>query len=573
MEWKFESLKTNRISPICVDYLKALTEISDVVGRPEYGQVTGIYSEGVGPAIKFEVQVNLPSRPIVPINDKEPLLILFFEGKRFPPAIFSARNNFPDLPHVMRRRKNGPAEICYIRENPNDWAVDKTVADVIQRLRDWLADAASGKLVKLDEPYEPLWISANNGMVELDSELAKTKTENGNHAWECRAVEQAIEDLKYFQVNDSRGSMPVKVYYQPEISNKPWTLLTSSPEGVCELSSELGRDVRPVIESASKDAQLSQFLLIFGVRRSGIVNGRQDADEWIACLFKRKRTKKGALVGASKREREKMLSPDEIWTVKPLPVRSPFTTRLACQISGWKSKIQKCRITVIGAGALGSKVTDSLVRSGLVEVFLIDSDLLAPHNLARHTLRSSDLGFHKAKKLADYLNSLYPTENKIVTPYCENFIGRANELCEELNKCKFIIDLSASKAVQKVLANLRLSGNLCVPVLTAFMAEKGELTFLLIDGKTKEINAEVIEAELISKHAEKEFVKKWLFSSEDILEAGGGCRLLTTKVPDSLISCAAGWISQNIAYLITSQETWSDEGKMGVMEIAESGGV
>lgn len=310
MGWKFESLKANRISPDCVFYLKALTEISDVVGRPEYGQVTGIYRRVVGPAIKFEVKVNLPSRPIVPINDKEPLLILFFEGKRFPPAIFSARNNFPDLPHVMRRRKKGPAEICYIRENPNDWTIDKTVADVIQRLRDWLADAASGKLVKSDEPYEPLWISANNGMVELDSDLAKNKTGNGNHVWKCRVAEQAVGDIKYFRVNERLGSMDAKIYYQPEISNKSWTLLTSVPEDVCELSSELGLDVRSVIESASKNAQLSRFLLIFGVRRSRIVNGRQDSDEWMACLFERKRTKKGALVGGSKKEIKK-ISP---WT-------------------------------------------------------------------------------------------------------------------------------------------------------------------------------------------------------------------------------------------------------------------
>ncbi|MFX0066265.1 MAG: ThiF family adenylyltransferase [Candidatus Hermodarchaeota archaeon] len=497
-----------------------MNEIPDVLGRPEFGQVNGIYSEGIGPTIKFEVRVNLPSRPIVPIREKEPLLILFFKGKTFPPAIFSGRNDFPDLPHVMRRRKNGPAELCYIRENSNDWAVDKEVADVIKRLRDWLADAAAGKLVKPDEPYEPLLIPAKNGFVELDDEEAKNRTDRGKNPWETRAVEVNLSGIKYLRVINGVGTIPTTVYYQANISDKPWTVLVSSPLDVVEIASEIGWDVQPVIKAACMQPQLSQFLFVFGAQRSKIVNGRQNEDEWMACLFIRNKTRKGALVGASKKERKTPPPMEKVWNVKSLSVRSPLTTKLARATSGWSNENRRCQIAVIGAGALGSKVTDSIVRSGLVEVLLIDNDLLATHNLARHTLRSNELGFHKAKKIADYLNDLYSKEENIVTPYCEDFIDRANELSKELNKCKLVIDLSASISVQKMLAKMRFNGILCVPVLTAFMAMNGELTFLLIDGKIKEINADVIEAELISKHNEKDFVKKWLLSSKDILDAG-----------------------------------------------------
>ncbi|MCK4825636.1 ThiF family adenylyltransferase, partial [bacterium] len=544
-----------------------------LVDSPRYGEVSGIYDSGPGQAIEINLKIDLPSRgPVYPIKEVERLWIIFPKG-RVVPLFFSARDDFPNLPHVMRRKKHGPAEICFIREDENDWGIDKRPEDIVKRVREWLADAAAGKLVKPDEHYEPLWIPAKNGLVELDDEEAKNRTNRGEHPWETRAVEISLSGIKYLRVIGGAGTIPATVYYQPNVSDKPWTVLASSPLDVIELASELSWDVQPVIKAACAKSQLSQFLFVFGVHRAKIVNGRQDADEWMACLFIREKTRKGVLVGASKKERKKPPPMEKVWDVKSLPVRSPLTTKLARTTSGWSSETGRCQIAVIGAGALGSKVTDSLARSGLVEILLIDNDLLAPHNLARHTLRGDDLGFYKAKRVASYLNGLYPSENRIVVPYCENFMSGGSRFYEDLKKCKFIVDLSASKAVHKVLSNLRLEGNLHAPIVTAFMGIHGKATFLLIDGGTKEINAEVLEAELISKHLEKKIVGKWLLSGEDTLEAGGGCRLFTTKVPDSLITSAAGWITQNIASLINSGQSWPAEGKIGIMEISEDDSV
>lgn len=544
-----------------------------LVGSPRYGEVSGIFDKGPGQAIEINLKIDLPSRgPVYPIKEVERLWIVFTEG-RFVPHFFSARDDFPNLPHVMRRKKHGPAQICFIGEDANDWGIDKTPEDIVKRVREWLADAAAGKLVKPDEPYEPLWIPPKNGLVELDDEEAKNKTDGGKHPWETYALEVNQSGIKYLRVNSRAGNIPATIYYQPNISDKPWTVLASSPLDVVKLASELGPDVQPVIKSACENSRLSQFLLVFGVHRTKMVNGRNDADEWMGCLFVRKKTRKGALVGASKKGKKEAPPAEEVWSVKSLSVRSPFTTKLARTTSGWKREIGTCWIAVIGAGALGSKVTDSLVRAGLVKVLLIDNDHLAPHNLARHTLGGNSLGFCKAKKLANYLNGLYPSESRIVVPYCENFMSLGSEFKEDLKKCRFIIDLSASKAVHKVLSNLRLEGNLNAPIVTAFMGIHGKATFLLMDGVTKEINAELLEAELISKHLEKNIVSEWLLSKEDTLEAGGGCRLVTTKVPDSMITSAAGWISQNIASLINSGQPWPAEGKIGIMEIFEVDGV
>jgi proteasome lid subunit RPN8/RPN11 len=569
MRCKFKAVNNGKVYG-CLD---TAGEDVGIVGSPKYGEVSEIYDNGPGRAIEIDVKIDLPSRgPVYPIKEVERLWMVFPEG-RIVPLFFSARDDFPNLPHVMRRKKHGPAEICLTREDENDWGIDKRPEDIVKRVREWLADAAAGKLVKPDEPYEPLWIPAKNGLVELDDEEAKNRTDRGEHPWETHTVEVNLSGIKYLRIIGGAGTIPATVYYQPNVSDKPWTVLASSPLDVVEMASELGWDVQPVIKAACAKSQLSQFLFVFGVHRAKIVNGRQNADEWMACLFIREKTRKGALVGASKKERKKPPPMEKVWNVKSLPVRSPLTTKLARTTSGWSSETGRCQIAVIGAGALGSKVTDSLARSGLVEILLIDNDFLAPHNLARHTLRGDDLGIYKAKRVASYLNSLYPSENRIVEPYCENFMSRRSELYEKLKKCELIIDLSASRAVQKVLSNLRLGGNLYAPIVTAFMGIHGKATFLLIDGGTKEINAEVLEAELISKHLEKKIVGKWLLSEEDTLETGGGCRLVTTKMPDSLITFAAGWITQNIASLINSGQPWSAEGKIGIMEISEDDGV
>lgn len=74
------------------------------------------------------------------------------------------------------------------------------------------------------------------------------------------------------------------------------------------------------------------------------------------------------------------------------------------RLSGARMK----RVAIVGAGSVGSKLAESLVRSGIARLHLVDGDVLLPGNLERHALDWSAVGFRKVEGLKRRLNSIAP---------------------------------------------------------------------------------------------------------------------------------------------------------------------
>jgi hypothetical protein len=65
-------------------------------------------------------------------------------------------------------------------------------------------------------------------------------------------------------------------------------------------------------------------------------------------------------------------------------------------------------VAVIGAGALGSAVSELLARGGITDILIVDYDDLEAGNLVRHTLTGADLGRNKATATAARLQRAAP---------------------------------------------------------------------------------------------------------------------------------------------------------------------
>lgn len=72
------------------------------------------------------------------------------------------------------------------------------------------------------------------------------------------------------------------------------------------------------------------------------------------------------------------------------------------------AQLESKRITVVGAGSLGSKIAVSLARSGARRFVLIDADVLMPQNLVRNELDARHLGFAKVVSLAQRIKEVAP---------------------------------------------------------------------------------------------------------------------------------------------------------------------
>lgn len=67
------------------------------------------------------------------------------------------------------------------------------------------------------------------------------------------------------------------------------------------------------------------------------------------------------------------------------------------------ARLQACRVTVCGAGALGANVTETLARSGFAHLRVIDRDRIEERNLSTQPWYRSDVGAPKATILANAL--------------------------------------------------------------------------------------------------------------------------------------------------------------------------
>src|ERR1700691_3899461 len=77
-------------------------------------------------------------------------------------------------------------------------------------------------------------------------------------------------------------------------------------------------------------------------------------------------------------------------------------------ISWWdQEKIGKCRLLVVGAGALGNEILKNAALLGFTQVVVVDLDRIEESNLSRAVLyRSEDVGKFKADAAASAYCSL-----------------------------------------------------------------------------------------------------------------------------------------------------------------------
>src|SRR2546426_416002 len=67
------------------------------------------------------------------------------------------------------------------------------------------------------------------------------------------------------------------------------------------------------------------------------------------------------------------------------------------------ARMREMAVTVCGAGALGANTAESLARSGLARLKVIDRDRIEERNLSTQPYYRSDIGAFKAKILANAL--------------------------------------------------------------------------------------------------------------------------------------------------------------------------
>lgn len=114
------------------------------------------------------------------------------------------------------------------------------------------------------------------------------------------------------------------------------------------------------------------------------------------------------------------------------------------------SELMDARVLLVGAGALGSVLGELLVRAGLKELLIMDTDPVQIGNLTRHTATLNDIDDPKAEVLAMRLRSLSPHAR--ITARSLLFPPESAEDVGLTRRCDLVIDTTGDDEVIESLA-------------------------------------------------------------------------------------------------------------------------
>ena len=548
-------------------------------------------------AIPLNIPVELP--PLgnfenIDIQQVEPVLVVINLGRYplIPPTVFSDRLDFPKdrLAHLYVAKKGRPPAFCLIRGDISEWYANKHLKDLVIRIGNWFRDAATGQLTTDGNQFDPVRLEGYWGTVIYDyDQLADIVTgKKSFHLDSDFAIglfERNFTNKEpVFKLNKLITPDNASATYDDFLKEKAKDAELPSKKhyhfGYIIWSNEEMVYNQYEVNFPSDWAELKTFCAQFGV-------SFQNLEKWIAADDPNTYVLVPVITGV---KRPKPLigfsgsieffnfclrvdSPDveEDRIVNNIPVtyqshKQPLTLKKAREISGFKGNFGLYNL-IVGCGALGSKITMHLARSGVTNYMLADPDELSPHNLVRHTALAHSEGLNKAELLKEEITNIYRYENLLTSTLAKS--GETIFDSQLLKIFSWIFDFTASNGFSQSLVKAILPEH--NQVCKSFLSNFGNLGILFLEGKGRNPRIDDLQITLYNQYRNMPTIAAWLQreSEKEIsnlsVTVGIGCNSETIVLSDDVVSFHAAYFT-GVINSEASQER-SQSGKIYLNEI------
>jgi len=429
-------------------------------------------------AIIAELFVEVGQEPVHDVRAVEEVAILFSLSDDHYPELLSLRADFPQVPHLNLRDEEFPKSLCIYEEPYPTVRLSWTPAKFLERIRVWFRDTARGALHREDQPLEPILMTGPRHLV-LPSDLFSRGTDDvPEKLWilprACGPdgefyVARRPDQVTPQEQRQALGYLATTFQCQPQthgvIRKLPRNLLDLHnlmlPTGVDLLAVLRERMLTWNRGDAPLDARL--ILIAFFPKTRAVGKLPEVSDIWAFLTVETIRQLGGnlgfwqilprgqvaALIGSDIDQQK--ASAVDVFVLNPSFALNRYWAAL---LNGYSPST--IRITAVGVGALGSQVIPKLIRGGFGSWVLIDNDYLLPHNVARHELHQSAVGFPKATIMQLLGNNLI--EERAVSDAIVADVmrpgDRSGQIDNAIQNADVILDFSASVPVARHLAGL-----------------------------------------------------------------------------------------------------------------------
>lgn len=477
------------------------------------------FDDGQGWSFEFVLQAPYPNTQGVPRE----VMFRAVIPEEFPFApvdVFSSYEDVRGFPHQEAEE----GKLCLYderfakRDTSRLWTYLKWT-------QEWLRDAANGNLLREGHPYElPTFQTEAVSYSTIPEPLLFEEDSNSFKDWEpfigqTGAVKLATGDTvrgflptEFLSANDEPIRSPewnTRILSDTVLLGR-WLLLPDirferhrPPRTFGELQELCSRhavDLESVIKlawRADKWNELGVLLVGFPVPQS--VGEEPQEIHWQPLTFPNakaaKRKRPGKKAQFTTYYRQKKFKPEAAlpWGYSENCSQARFSSR-----GSFSAELCRSRVALLGCGALGSYVAESLVRGGVKNIALYDTDILQHGNLGRHTLTASTLYLSKAKSLARFLGSIALLGS--IRGYDERVPLDSNmggEAAEDLLAADLIIDCTADDTASEWLSCYASENK--KRAVTLFV--NAESTFLTVYGSGCTRSSESVYAEAVSRVA------------------------------------------------------------------------
>ena len=548
--------------------------------------------------VVFEVDVEVPQRPVHDIHRVEHLAVVFSGDDKMPETL-ALRTNFPLVPHLMLGGDEYPRYLCLYEQPFRELRLSWTVAGHFQRVRHWLAATADGTLHAPDQPLEPLLMGGLGTLIippsllnaekdHLPKLLAVTIPNPGDSHWVLVAQEDdgADRQTRY------SGQPPDIRFTAFVLRGTPQThgVIPKQPANLAELDAFLRPAGIHLLDRLRAQFRIwhsheplldTKLALILALPKARYTGAEAEAVEVRAFGSPMTLGEIGEKIGVLKNYRHvnggrryakpfigTEEHPDQA-RVHLFNVNFAFTGDQASVLNGQLTQ-DHSPVVALGLGALGSHVFINAVRSGFGQWTLIDDDVLLPHNLSRHALDGSAVATSKATALAAVANRTIsgPAVARAIVADVLSPGFAKQEIEDALDGAAIIVDMTASVPVARYLAHEAKSGGRRVSL---FLNPSGSDLVMLAEDNDRKIPLNWLEMIYYRELVRQRPLESHLSRAGDRVRYGQSCRDLSSTIPQEKVALHAS-IGSRAVRAVQSETSaviamWRSDDEMNVAKV------
>ena len=523
-------------SPVRGDHLKlarAKAIYKAALGHP-YAKEIQCYANGRGDAIikMCLTHLEVPDEPIYDIHDTEAVAIVCHPEDIAMPEVYALRKDFPlELPHSNAKPFERPVSLCVSDILFADIRPQFNAYDFLNYIRRWFALNSINKLHEENRPLEIFW-----GAQEVCCVL-NNRSDANPYVKYLKKTEfsSTMEFVEKRNATHYLVSIPTEKVYASNFVRIPQSigdLKTVQSMGQVSFTDNL---LYFLINDVAGKATLPMAILVY------ITQISEDNEKISHNLFLIKTEHSPSEILKQKR----VLSHEnfEHWfyglSVEILLLNS-MTSREGNAINnGIENSFKK--ISIVGAGTLGSAVADHFVRQGCSSnVTIVDNDIFFPHNISRHTLTPDKVMTSKVHSIQESYRGILSQKINAIDA---NFLSITYKDRKYLFKdSELVMDFSTSIAVERNLAKDDGIYRRC----TSFFNPKGDDLVLLMEDRERNSRLDLLEMDYYRNLIEDRRFVHHLDQAEFVRTNTFSCRSESMILNYENVRILAGIVSKQI---------------------------